>query len=158
MKKIIILISIYFITISSYSQTITYKDLIFILNSEDIDKIDDLLYKKGLTIGNVENGNGNCKNFKWTLPQNKWKEDKIHIIYKECKGSKKEVRYQSTNPINYNLIKNEISKIGYKKKFEFHDNGFFSYNYEKGEYNIYFGKTSDVNITDYFISLEVENK
>jgi hypothetical protein len=53
MKKIIIITILFIVSLQSYSQTITYKDLLFIMNNEETEKIDDVLNKKGFRQGEI---------------------------------------------------------------------------------------------------------
>ena len=64
MKKKVSILLLLIVSLQSYSQTITYKDLFFILNNEETEKIDDFLSNKGFEIGEVSNSNG-CGSFTW---------------------------------------------------------------------------------------------
>jgi hypothetical protein len=140
MKKIFILTILFIVTLHSYSQTITYKDLLFIINSEETEKIDDFLSKKGFEIGEVSNSNG-CGSFTWGYKNNELKLSQVQQIVKLCdENNNINVSYGSSNPTNYEIVRKEIIKMGYKKLGENTHANMLNFGYEKGKYRIVFSK------------------
>jgi len=157
-----ILFILFFITVSfsTYSQIITYKDLIFIMNNEETEKIDDLLNMKGFMIGEVKeiSETNECVSFDWNYENKENKKNNIHVMKKLCYNNNKIVTYSSTNSKNYLLIKSEIIKLGYKKNGENYNGGMLNTFYKKGKYSIHFGKKNigDRNDTQYLIILSIK--
>jgi len=141
MKKIIILTILFIVTLQSHSQTITYKDLLFIMNNEETEKIDDFLSKKGFEIGEVSNSN-DCPSFTWEYKNIETKLSKVQHIKKLCDDdfNNRKVTYGSSNSFNYETIRKEILKIGYKKLGENTHGDMLNIGFEKGKYRVIFSK------------------
>jgi hypothetical protein len=140
MKKKVIILLLLIVSITSYSQTITYKDLLFIINNEETEKIDDFLSKKGFEIEDVSNSNG-CDSFIWGYKNNELKLSQVHQILKLCdENNNINVSYGSSNPTNYEIVRKEIIKLGYKKLGENTHGNMLNFGYEKGKYRIVFSK------------------
>lgn len=140
MKKKVSILLLLIVSITSYSQTITYKDLLFIMNNKETEKIDDFLSKKGFEIGEVSNSNG-CGLFTWGYKNNELKLSQVQQIVKLCdENNNINVSYGSSNPTNYEIVRKEIIKIGYKKLGENTYGDMLNFGYEKGKYRIIFSK------------------
>lgn len=137
--KIIFLSFLLIISVSSYSQTITYKDLLFIMNNEETEKIDDFLSKKGFELGEVSNSN-DCPSFTWEYKNKETKLSKVQQIQKICDDNNKKVTYGSSNSINYEILRKEIIKLGYKKLGENTHGDMLNFGFEKGKYRIILSK------------------
>ena len=138
-----IIISILFFTIVSfqtYSQSISYKDLMFILNNEETEKIDDYLNIKGFQISELKEKDytkiKDCGSIEWEYKKKGDGLDKIHTIIKNCSNGNKVTIYSSFNSRNYQIIKDEVIKLGYKKTGENYKSEMLNTFYEKGKYNI----------------------
>ena len=107
MKSILFIIFLFSLSISSYCQTISYKDLLFIINNEETEKIDDFLSKKGFEIGEVSNSN-DCGSFDWNYKNTERKLSNVQMIKKLCdEQNNKVVLYTSTNSTNYEIIRKD---------------------------------------------------
>lgn len=163
MKKIIILTILLIVSLQSYSQKITYKELLFIMNNEETEKIDDMLNTKGFKIGEVSNLN-NCGSFDWNYRNIERKLSNVQMIKKLCdEQNNKVVLYTSTNPTNYEIIRKEIIKLGYKKIGENTYGDMLNIGYQKGKYRFQFSKKmykeieeNNQKIIDYTIVLRVQ--
>jgi hypothetical protein len=163
MKKIIILISLFIVSLQSFSQTITYKDLLFIMNNEETEKIDDVLNKKGFMLGEVSNSN-DCGSFDWNYKNTERKLSNVQMIKKLCdEQNNKVVLYTSTNSSNYEIIRKEVIKLGYKKIGENTYGDMLNIGYQKGKYRFQFSKKmykeieeNNQKIIDYTIVLRVQ--
>lgn len=151
MKKIIILLSVIIISLSSYSQTITYKDLLFVMNNIEIENIDNLLSNKGFKIGEIDNEQEYCKKFEWNYENREKLISKIQTIQKTCDSNYNIVIYSSTNSKNYLQIKNELLQLGYKKDGENYNGGMLNSFYQKGKYKFQLGKKNVDNTTQYLV-------
>jgi hypothetical protein len=156
MKKIVITLSILITSITSFSQTITYKDLFFIINNQDIEKIDTLLNNRGLNIMEVKNISDTlkCGSIMWNYPNKEKKLDNFHQVIKSCINDSLQVVYIYSKPENYSEIKNEIIISGFQKKRENFKNNMLNMFYVKGKYTIQIGKGTigkERNITPVFV-------
>jgi hypothetical protein len=140
MKKKVSILLLLIVSLQSYSQTITYKDLFFILNNEETEKIDDFLSNKGFEIGEVSNSNG-CGSFTWGYKNKEMKLSQVQQLVKLCdENNNIKVSYGSSNPTNYEIVRKEIIKMGYKKLGENTHGDMLNFGYEKGKYRIVFSK------------------
>ncbi len=163
MKKIIITTILFIVSLQSYSQTITYKDLLFIMNNEETEKIDDVLNKKGFKLGEVSNSN-DCGSFDWNYKNTERKLSNVQMIKKLCdEQNNKVVLYTSTNSSNYEIIRKEVIKLGYKKIGENTYGDMLNIGYQKGKYRFQFSKKmykeieeKNQKIIDYTIVLRVQ--
>lgn len=163
MKKITLSFILIIVCLTSYSQTITYKDLLFIMNNEETEKIDDILNKKGFMIGDVSNSN-NCGSFDWNYKNIERKLSNVQMIKKLCdEQNNKVVLYTSTNPTNYEIIRKEVVKLGYKKIGENTYGDMLNIGYQQGKYRFQFSKKmykeieeNNQKIIDYTIVLRVQ--
>lgn len=163
MKKIIIILTLLIVSLQSYSQTITYKDLIFIMNNEETEKIDDILNNKGFMIGEVTNSN-DCGSFDWNYRNTERKLSNVQIIKKLCdEQNNKVVLYTSSNSNNYEIIRKEVIRLGYKKIGENTYGDMLNIGYQKGKYRFQFSKKmykefeeKNLKIIDYTIILRVQ--
>ena len=81
MKNILIILTLLIISLQTYSQTVSYNDIIFIMNNVETEKIDDMLNKKGFVIGEVNNSN-DCSSFDWNYKNIEQKLDNVHVVKK----------------------------------------------------------------------------
>jgi len=151
MKKKVCIFLLLFITVTSYSQTITYKDLLFIMNDIEIENIDTYLSNKGFKIGEIDNEGEFCKKFEWNYENKELVISKIQRIQKTCDSNYKIVTYSSTNSKNYLQIKNELIKLGYKKNGENYNGGMLNSFYQKGKNKFQLGKKNIDEITQYLV-------
>ena len=163
MKKIIIITILFIVSLQSYSQTITYKDLLFIMNNKETEKIDDVLNKKGFMLGEVSNSN-DCGSFDWNYKNTERKLSNVQMIKKLCdEQNNKVVLYTSTNSSNYEIIRKEVINLGYKKIGENTYGDMLNIGYQKGKYRFQFSKKmykeieeNNQKIIDYTIVLRVQ--
>lgn len=140
MKKITLFFILIIVSLTSYSQTITYKDLLFIMNNEETEKIDDFLSKKGFELGEVSNSN-DCPSFTWEYKNKETKLSKVQQIQKLCdENNNRKVTYGSSNSINYDILRKEIINLGYKKLGENTHGDMLNFGFEKGKYRIILSK------------------
>lgn len=140
MKKYILVFLLFTIYLNSYSQNISYKDLIFIMNSSETERIDELLTKRGYLLGEVSNSN-DCDSFEWNFKNLNQKPNNIHIVKKFCdEHNNKVVAYSTTNPNFYQSIKTEVLNEKYKKIGENTYGNMLNVAYKKGDYNFQFSK------------------
>jgi hypothetical protein len=163
MKKIITILTLLIVSLQTYSQTISYNDIIFIMNNEETEKIDDILNKKGFMIGEVTNSN-DCGSFDWNYKNTEQKLNNVHVVKKLCdEHNNKVVVYSSTNQNNYEIIRKEVLKYGYKKIGENTYGDMLNFGYQKGKYRFQFSKkkVGSINdkkylLTQYLIFLRVQ--
>jgi len=163
MKTITTFLILLIVSLQSYSQTITYKDLLFIMNNEETEKIDDVLNKKGFMLGEVSNSN-DCGSFDWNYKNTERKLSNVQMIKKLCdEQNNKVVLYTSTNSSNYEIIRKEVIKMGYKKIGENTYGDMLNIGYQKGKYRFQFSKKmykeieeNNQKIIDYTIVLRVQ--
>lgn len=163
MKTITTFLILLIVSLQSYSQTITYKDLLFIMNNEETEKIDDVLNKKGFMLGEVSNSN-DCGSFDWNYKNTERKLSNVQMIKKLCdEQNNKVVLYTSTNSTNYEIIRKEVIKMGYKKIGENTYGDMLNIGYQKGKYRFQFSKKmykeieeNNQKIIDYTIVLRVQ--
>jgi hypothetical protein len=155
MKKIIILISLFNVSLQSFSQTITFRDLVFVMNDIEIENIDTYLSYKGFKIGEIDNEGEFCKKFEWNYENKELVISKIQRIQKTCDSNYKIVTYSSTNSKNYLQIKNELIQLGYKKNGENYNGGMLNSFYQKGKNKFQLGKKNIDEITQYLVIYRV---
>ena len=163
MKNILIILTLLIISLQTYSQTVSYNDIIFIMNNVETEKIDDMLNKKGFVIGEVNNSN-DCSSFDWNYKNIEQKLDNVHVVKKLCdEHNNKVVVYISTNLNNYEIIRKEVVKYGYKKNGENAYGDMLNFEYQKGKYRFQFSKKNVQSInekknqlTQYLIILRVQ--
>lgn len=151
MKRILITLSLIIVSLQSYSQTITYKDLLFVMNNIEIENIDTYLSNKRFKIGEIDNEQEYCKNFEWNYENKELLVSKIQRIQKTCDSNYKIVTYSSTNSKNYLQIKNELIQLGYKKTGENYYGGMLNSFYQKGKNKFQLGKKNIDDITQYLV-------
>lgn len=141
MKKIILSFILIIGYLTSYSQMISYKDMLFIMNNEETEKIDDFLSKKGFEIGEVINST-DCPSFSWEYKNTETKLSKVQYIKKQCNDdfNNRNVIYGSSNSYNYETIRKEILLMGYKKLGENTHGDMLNIGFEKGKYRVVFSK------------------
>jgi hypothetical protein len=133
------------------------------MNNEETEKIDDVLNKKGFTIGEVSNSNG-CGSFDWNYKNIERKLSNVQMIKKLCdEQNNKVVLYTLTNSTNYEIIRKEVIKLGYKKIGENTYGDMLNIGYQKGKYRFQFSKKmykeieeNNQKIIDYSIVLRVQ--
>lgn len=163
MKNIITILTLLIVSLQSYSQTISYNDIIFIMNNVETEKIDDMLNKKGFVIGEVTNSN-DCGSFDWNYKNTERKLTNVQVIKKLCdEQNNKVVLYTSTNSNNYEIIRKQVLKLGYKKLGENTYGDMLNIGYQKGKYRFQFSKKmykkfeeNNLKIIDYTIILRVQ--
>ncbi len=162
-KFLSIICFIILIPLYTFSQSISYNDLLFIMNSNEIEKIDNLLVNKGFNIGKVGNSN-DCDSFEWNYKNTEQRLNNVHMVQKMCdEYNNLVVVYSTTNPKNYQIIKNEILRLKYKKIGENTYGNMLNVGYQKGKYRFQFSKKdvekiNDVKyiLTQYLIFLRVQ--
>jgi hypothetical protein len=133
------------------------------MNNEETEKIDDFLSKKGFEIGEVSNSN-DCGSFDWNYKNTERKLSNVQMIKKLCdEQNNKVVLYTSTNSTNYEIIRKEVIKMGYKKIGENTYGDMLNIGYQKGKYRFQFSKKmykeieeNNQKIIDYTIVLRVQ--
>ena len=137
--------------------------IIFIMNNVETEKIDDMLNKKGFVIGEVTNSN-DCGSFDWNYKNTERKLTNVQVIKKLCdEQNNKVVLYTSTNSNNYEIIRKQVLKLGYKKLGENTYGDMLNIGYQKGKYRFQFSKKmykkfeeNNLKIIDYTIILRVQ--
>jgi hypothetical protein len=114
-------------------------------------------------LGEVSNSN-DCGSFDWNYKNTERKLSNVQMIKKLCdEQNNKVVLYTSTNSTNYEIIRKEVIKMGYKKIGENTYGDMLNIGYQKGKYRFQFSKKmykeieeNNQKIIDYTIVLRVQ--